>query len=211
MSYKHDYHRPTNPLQNYYSNIPVDPKGTQIKKYFHFYEGSRAQRTSLWSKARPPMLKTSLSRKRKNPSLSQATPAINSKKLSQAPASTKMASIPTSSLRLSRDHSSTTPVKNATRSSLPKSPRNFLKFPMPSAETCPRILSATLPLPMKEYTDNQMRTKSRSTLRKMQNGSASTTDMEEQNAHNSWKRNCMNISSNQIGGKMCLMLWEKHL
>jgi hypothetical protein len=32
MSYKHDYMRNANPLQNYYSNAQVDPKGTQIKK-----------------------------------------------------------------------------------------------------------------------------------------------------------------------------------
>ena len=35
MNYKHDYMRSGNsgnPLQNYYSNIPVEPKGAQIKK-----------------------------------------------------------------------------------------------------------------------------------------------------------------------------------
>ena len=36
MNYKHDYMRSgnsgNNPLQNYYSNIPVEPKGAQIKK-----------------------------------------------------------------------------------------------------------------------------------------------------------------------------------
>ena len=33
MNYKHDYLRPNNPLQNYYSNIPIDTKSAQIKKY----------------------------------------------------------------------------------------------------------------------------------------------------------------------------------
>jgi hypothetical protein len=32
MSYKHDYHRSVNPLQSYYSNVPAEPKGAQIKK-----------------------------------------------------------------------------------------------------------------------------------------------------------------------------------
>lgn len=32
MSYKPDYMRPPNPLQNYYTNATVDPKAAQIKK-----------------------------------------------------------------------------------------------------------------------------------------------------------------------------------
>jgi hypothetical protein len=33
MNYKQDYRTNANPLQNYYANIPVDPKSAQIKKY----------------------------------------------------------------------------------------------------------------------------------------------------------------------------------
>ena len=32
MNYKNDYFRSMNPLQNYYSNMPTDPKNAQIKK-----------------------------------------------------------------------------------------------------------------------------------------------------------------------------------
>ncbi len=32
MNYKHNYHRPHNPLQNYFPNTPLDAKNTQIKK-----------------------------------------------------------------------------------------------------------------------------------------------------------------------------------
>ena len=32
-SYKQDYHRTLNPLQNYYANSTTDPKAAQIKKY----------------------------------------------------------------------------------------------------------------------------------------------------------------------------------
>ena len=32
MNYKQDYLRNSNPLQNYYSNIPMDSKAAQIKK-----------------------------------------------------------------------------------------------------------------------------------------------------------------------------------
>lgn len=46
MNYKPDYHRQSlNPLQNYYTNCPVDPKAAQIKKYFRQHAGSRAQTT----------------------------------------------------------------------------------------------------------------------------------------------------------------------
>jgi len=32
MNYKPDYLRNMNPLQNYYSNVPMDSKSAQIKK-----------------------------------------------------------------------------------------------------------------------------------------------------------------------------------
>lgn len=40
-SYKQDYHRTLNPLQNYYANSTTDPKAAQIKKYSRFYLESR--------------------------------------------------------------------------------------------------------------------------------------------------------------------------
>ena len=43
-SYKQDYHRTLNPLQNYYANSTTDPKAAQIKKYSPFYLESRVQR-----------------------------------------------------------------------------------------------------------------------------------------------------------------------
>jgi hypothetical protein len=47
MNYKHDYMRSPNPLQNYYSNIPMDAKSQQIKKYHSLHSESRAKKTSL--------------------------------------------------------------------------------------------------------------------------------------------------------------------
>lgn len=47
MNYQSDYHKGTlNPLQNYYSNCPVDSKSAQIKKYFLIHLESKAQITS---------------------------------------------------------------------------------------------------------------------------------------------------------------------
>lgn len=43
-SYKQDYHRTLNPLQNYYANSTTDPKAAQIKKYSHIHLESRVQR-----------------------------------------------------------------------------------------------------------------------------------------------------------------------
>lgn len=47
MNYKHDYMRSPNPLQNYYSNIPMDAKSQQIKKYHSLHSESGAKKTSL--------------------------------------------------------------------------------------------------------------------------------------------------------------------
>lgn len=44
MNYQSDYHKGTlNPLQNYYSNCPVDSKSAQIKKYSSLYAESKVQ------------------------------------------------------------------------------------------------------------------------------------------------------------------------
>lgn len=43
-SFKQDYHRTLNPLQNYYANSTTDPKAAQIKKYSHFHIESRVQK-----------------------------------------------------------------------------------------------------------------------------------------------------------------------
>ena len=99
----HDYLKSSKPLENYYSNIPIDPKSTQIKKYSIFYPESKVLRTSLSSNHKP-TARIRVNPKRKNLSSNLVTPATSSKKLSRAHASVKTVSILTSLPKLSKDH-----------------------------------------------------------------------------------------------------------
>ena len=123
MNYQQDYLKSSNPLQNYYSNIPIDPKANQIKKYLFLYAGSKVQRTFVSSNQNTLTLKIKLRIKIKSLSYNLEPLAINFKKLSPALASLKMVSIPTSLPNLSKDHFSIMPANNAKRSSHLKSPQ----------------------------------------------------------------------------------------
>ena len=135
MNYQQDYLKSSNPLQNYYSNIPIDPKATQIKKYLFVYQELKVQRTLVLLNLNTVMLKIILRLKKKNLLYNLELLAINFKKLSPAPASLKMVSILTSLPKLSKDHFSIMPVNSAKRSRLLKSPqRRYQKYHKQSAE-----------------------------------------------------------------------------
>lgn len=160
MNYKHDYLKSSNPLQNYYSNIPIDPKTTQIKKYFNVYAESRVLRTFPWSNLKLLMSRINLKTKKRNPLLNQEHLATNLKKLSQVPALAIRVLIPTSSLNLSKDHFLIMLVNNARRSNLLKSHQKiYLKYLKLSLDIWTLIWNDTLQSLMKEFTDSQMKTR----------------------------------------------------
>jgi hypothetical protein len=86
-SYKQDYHRTLNPLQNYYANSTTDPKAAQIKKYSHIHLESRVQRIfPSWNLSQSKKLNSLL----KNPLFNQELPVKVLKKLYQLHAWMKM-------------------------------------------------------------------------------------------------------------------------
>lgn len=85
MNYKHDYLRNMNPLQNYYSNVPIDPKGAQIKKYSLLHSESRVQRIFLMPNLNLKFKKVSPNLNRRNLSSNLAIPVKVFKKFYQPP------------------------------------------------------------------------------------------------------------------------------